>query len=1052
MAYYTIGYPVHLSSQSSLSNLSRIRSYRWIASLMVAMGLILSPACKKMPLGGQVHGFVVAELREGQKNGIGDRVHLPDATVYLKSLPAGAVVSSSKVLTNARGYFIMPRQLIGRYQICYEKDGFVPRCEDTPLSISQQTLVLTHDLILFPAPPGAIVGRALLKDTSICYKETNAFATLVTTMLNLLDGGGNQITGPIRANSYGIFVIPKVPGPGNYQLKGTCALGVGSRSISVAPADLFGATAFNLTLDNRGPVILSMLPVAGGIPVRSANPGDTVQVKVVAEDPDGDTLHYEWATNSSGFTSVDADTVNWTLANVSAANTMFVQVSDGKGGFATRNLTLQAGTGGVLFSGKVVARNTLLPIPGAQVTVGAASTTSNASGAFLLSVPEVPRYVLNVKKPHFALLSRAYYGTATGLLLELDQTQSHIIDSREGGHVIYDGKNVGSGVTLAGHSLVDSKGNPVNAPVTVDVFAYDITRSNPIPGDFSAKDKNGKDARLETYGAIQVEVTDGGGQTLQLASGSTADISISIDPTVQANAPATIPLLSYDEGTGYWKEESTLVRSGNVYAGKTKHLSVFNADTVFNNTACIRLTVADTPPTTSPVNPPRFAPTFPFTLHIDYTDQGGPRHNDFPVTESPNALLRLPPNIDVTLTIVGGAGPGRTFAVKSGDTIPDAISYPPPFDYQDCKGFDPNNPAPGNPVVLAVELPQHEPFLGLPGAGSDAEATAYYKTVGAFDSGGNPTAQRGTFNAWKLTNGLSQDPTTPVAGETAAIYYNNGDLQLGRDMHCKCSTTPCATSSDAACYVTNYGASVFGGPQGQLDVAMAMATNHVGQLASVAMEYRHSDPNPVKFYVYNGAGNLLKSVALDSEGPKFVPFLCLACHGGSYDNTNHDALQANFLPFDVASFLYDPLGVKTLGAQQENFRQLNSLVHGLRANTTDAIGSLVEGWYPCNVNTVNCQATNTGFTPTGWSGNVPLYQTVTRQYCRTCHVAQPGIDWTDLSQWTNISGFVHSYVCNDPRHMPHAEVPYKKFWLSQGPHAPEFMFGPQGLNLGACPP
>jgi len=419
--------------------------------------------------------------------------------------------------------------------------------------------------------------------------------------------------------------------------------------------------------------------------------------------------------------------------------------------------------------------------------------------------------------------------------------------------------------------------------------------------------------------------------------------------------------------------------------------------------------------------------------------------------EKASVLYRLPPNTDVALTIQTAAGPSRTFTVNSGNAVPDAIldqNGVPPFDYGACNGFDPNNPVTGHPVVLAVELPPHDaPYFNRPGLGSVAEATEYYKSVGALDASGNPTTDRGTFGAWKSTNGLSADPLNPATGEARGIYFNNGDLQLGRDMHCK----RVGSAPDVACYVTNFGFSVFGGVQGQPDGAIHDAIHNAAPLASVAMEYHQANgANAVRFYVFAADGSLLKAVALDSEGPKNVPHLCLACHGGSF--TSNNASEALFLPFDVFSFLYDQVEGQTLASQQEQFRQLNDFVKQTNP-ANNAIQGFIDGLYPCGVSTPNCAAVDSPFTPTGWSSNPALYQTVTRQYCRTCHIAQPSVDWTAASQW---GPFLQNYVCQDPRLMPHGEVPYKKFWLSQNPHAPGFMAGPPtppGLGFSSnCPP
>jgi len=1018
----------------------RVQRFAALLVLGMIVSILCGSSCNKRFLpGGQVHGFVVALLREAKEHQGLTTMHLPDARVYLKRLPSGTVVAGSEATTNPHGFFVIPKQKGGQYQICAEADGFVPQCDSTPIVLSQ-TEVMTHDLQLVPASPGAIFGRALLKNGSICFHENAAFATLVTTKVSVLDGGGNMISGPVTANSYGQFAVPKIPGPGNYRLTGECAQGKGLKGVSVSAGDLFGATSFPLTLDNSAPTILSVVPTISGTAIRRVSPGATLQVTANATDPDGDALHYQWASSASGFVSADSPTVTWNLPNVAATNAIYVQVTDGRGGFANQQLAVPAGVSGVVFSGTVLDRQSHAPVLGAEIAMGSRTAITNSVGAFLLSVPETERYVLNVTKPGYGLLSQVFLDGTTGTQLFLDKAFRNVINGKEGGRGVYEGKNSTATVIIKPSSLVDKAGHAAGGPINIDVLAYDIDQRNPIPGDFGGKDLNGKRVRLETYGAIDVELSDGGGNPIHLASGATADIAIGIPAAFQGAAPPTIPLLSYDQKAGLWMQEGTFTRVGNSYEATVRHLSTFNADTVFNTTACIRLTAADEAPTATPLNPVRFAPAFPFTLHVDYTAGGGPRHNDFQVPdEKASVLYRLPPKTDVTLSIVTAAGPSRTFTVNSGNAVPDNIldqNGVPPFDYGACQGLDPNNPLPGNPVILAVELPPHDaPYFNRPGVGSNADAIAYYKAVGALDNSGNPTAARGTFSAWKNTNQFSADPLHPntAGGEVRGIYFNNGDLQLGRDMHC----IPINGGPDAACYVTNFGFSVFGGPQGQPEGAIHDAIHNGAPLASVAMEYHAADaPNAVKFFVFANNDALLNSVALDSEGPKNVPHLCLACHGGSFNNNN--AENAVFLPFDVFSFIYDQVEGNTLTAQQESFRKLNNLVKQTNP-TGNAVQGLIDGLYPCGVGTTNCAAADTPFTPGGWGSNPQLYQTVTRNYCRTCHVAQPSVDWTQASQWGN---YLQTYVCNDPRQMPHGEVPYKKFWLSQSPHSPAFMAGP----------
>src|SRR5262249_22445110 len=76
---------------------------------------------------------------------------------------------------------------------------------------------------------------------------------------------------------------------------------------------------------------------------------------------------------------------------------------------------------------------------------------------------------------------------------------------------------------------------------------------------------------------------------------------------------------------------------------------------------------------------------------------------------------------------------------------------------------------------------------------------------------------------------------------------------------------------------------------------------------SVTIQIRRQQ---VRFYVYAPSASnpneedLALAAALDREGFKSVPQMCMACHGGDYDTQTHEAQGASFLPFDVFSFLY----------------------------------------------------------------------------------------------------------------------------------------------------
>ncbi len=65
---------------------------------------------------------------------------------------------------------------------------------------------------------------------------------------------------------------------------------------------------------------------------------------------------------------------------------------------------------------------------------------------------------------------------------------------------------------------------------------------------------------------------------LNLASGSTARLTLDIAPSQQATAPATVPLWYFDEDDGVWYEEGEGSRQANQYVADVAHFTPWNWD------------------------------------------------------------------------------------------------------------------------------------------------------------------------------------------------------------------------------------------------------------------------------------------------------------------------------------------------------------------------------------------------------------------------------------------------------------------------------------------
>lgn len=338
-------------------------------------------------------------------------------------------------------------------------------------------------------------------------------------------------------------------------------------------------------------------------------------------------------------------------------------------------------------------------------------------------------------------------------------------------------------------------------------------------------------------------------------------------------------------------------------------------------------------------------------------------------------------------------------------------------------------------TVQAAQSPA-SPYLTMPGGPGAAPSVgqAYYDAAGISVLWPNlPTFK--LFFGFGLGN----------ASEAQAVYYNAGDLGIGREMHCIVS------GANRACYVTNYAdrlppgndpkKRVFAGNDASVNDALADAVKGIQGLpgtdpiATVAIVEETSSGTPnVLFMVYDAGGNLLDNATLDASAhPNTqVPTNCLSCHAGNGSISGGTVANAHFLPFDLDSFRYSSDPNFTESAQLEQFRKLNAVVQ--QTGHSQALTDLLEGWYPPNGPQTGAATFNGDFIPSGWSYRpaTEVYQYGIKKYCRTCHLGQTITDFATAAQLTNLETAGHvvtSYLC-DQHLMPQALVTQNNFWNS----------------------
>jgi hypothetical protein len=602
----------------------------------------------------------------------------------------------------------------------------------------------------------------------------------------------------------------------------------------------------------------------------------------------------------------------------------------------------------------------------------------------------------------------------------------------------------GPGITveIPANSILDANGGVANVPFRATISTVDLMSPQQMPGEDTVLPRGGGGAYLKSFGAGALDLPPG----YKMRENASAQITIPVDRArLNGVLPPSVPLLSYDEVNGLWVEEDTLALSAvngvQVYSGAVKHFTTYNADTFFNNAACLRV----------------FSPSLPGQYNLEvmspYPD-GTPHYKNYPidnVSSTEHVIYNITPNANMTLApSTQGANPQLMgfYVVNSGppETPPNSPNAPPGPPYTSCNNF----------VVLKVGNAPDSPFGGeflhglgfinaanigfddLTAAGPTgnalrdavvAAARDYYTTVDP-DLANN----RDTFQKFKDKNGFGVDP------EVTAEYANSGDLGFGRSMHCLKKA-----NGNVACYVTNFGTGYSniapgGGTSDQDDADAAGSGVTVGlsaEVATVAMEYAPIENDPqadkvVKFFVYKkGLANYGRSISanLDGRGERPVPQLCMICHGGLltqqqpngvpvFGSANDVKLGARFLPFDHRLYTFPSDPAKSKANQEAAIKSLNKNYVDLvpaGAPASDPIREVIKALYddgsPGGAAAQILDSPVTAWkagqpAPNNLPGQTNFYNKVVANGCRICHTAQPfpQLQFNTADKFVNLAG------------------------------------------------
>jgi hypothetical protein len=404
-------------------------------------------------------------------------------------------------------------------------------------------------------------------------------------------------------------------------------------------------------------------------------------------------------------------------------------------------------TGNIHFSG-IVLSNARKPIEAAEVEVSGLTARTDGRGFFKLTAARAKgdRYVLNIRKPGFGLVSRIYDRGIRDGKWTLTQGTTQVLDpsqpikvrdmassvrsncqGRPNGRIDWSrypqqripriadasGRAIpgelplelkealrlldagtecspGISVSIPPNSLVTASGRVPSGRVEVTVSTVDLYAPDSMPGDFSVETE-GEAAYMQSYGAGTVSIT-AGGKPIELKKGARAEVAIPIDPTqlkIKAPIPPAIPFLRYDEKKGLWKLIGTarLNSKGDAYIADVDHLSAFNADLVKTNQSCVR------------IDSTAIAGTYSLEVTIPMGGGTAPTVRTFTIGPDPNhpenpnihAIYNLPANTWIMLVPIRDASsdnpvPLGTFVVNTGNPQNPSTPNKPEWDYGACQG------------------------------------------------------------------------------------------------------------------------------------------------------------------------------------------------------------------------------------------------------------------------------------------------------------------------------------------------------------------------------
>lgn len=295
------------------------------------------------------------------------------------------------------------------------------------------------------------------------------------------------------------------------------------------------------------------------------------------------------------------------------------------------------------------------PVMGATVLIGSGTITTDKYGYFEAKNVQVVKTaaVVTVNKTGYFKGIKTYIaveGKSAFFRIKLiPKTIAGTVNSTSGGTVTLSNGLI---VKLNPGTIVNAATNAqYNGSVNVAAHWINPTSSDLnkiMPGDLRGLNTEGTLKLLQTYGMAAVELTGSSGEPLQIVNGQKATLTFPIPSSISGSAPASIPLWSFDETTGLWKQEGSATKTGNTYVGDVGHFSFWNCD-IPSNYVQFNCTLKNSAGNPLPYTLVKITVVGTNNAGYGYTDSSG--YVGGAVPNNANLLLEVFPNFGCTTAL-----------------------------------------------------------------------------------------------------------------------------------------------------------------------------------------------------------------------------------------------------------------------------------------------------------------------------------------------------------------------------------------------------------------